>query len=92
MKQAFSKTTMSKALTVHQQQSGMTVDKKAKGHFSQVASLISLYKLSTQAVTSTGLTPKINCKRVFAERSLALLLWNLTKNVPGAQKTTPAGM
>lgn len=33
-----------------------------------------LYKLSTQAVTSTGLTPQINCKRVFAKRSLALLL------------------
>lgn len=32
------------------------------------------YKLSTQAVTSTGLPTQINCIRVFAKRSLALLL------------------
>lgn len=90
MKQAFAKATMSQALAVHQEQSGVAVNrKKPKRHFSQVASLILLHELSTQAVTSTGPTPQINCKRVFAKRSLALLSWNLTKKCPWRTENCP---
>lgn len=74
MKQAFAKTSTSRAFD--NASATEWHDSQQKPKEALQSSYISdvLYELSTQAVTSAGLTPQINCKRVFAKRSLALLL------------------
>lgn len=55
---------------MHQQQSGMTSQLKSKEALQSSCISDLLHKLSTQAVTSTGLAPQIKWKRVFGKRSL----------------------
>lgn len=68
----FAKTSTPQDLTAHQRQSGMTSQLKSKEALQSSCISDLLYKLSTQAVTSTGLAPEITCKRVFAKRSLTV--------------------
>lgn len=71
--------------------SGLTSQLKSKQALQSSCISDLLYKLSTQALTSTGLAPQIQCKRVFTKRSLVLLLnkrfvkWHTT--CPGHTET-----